>query len=331
MGEIVLGLITSHSPLLSVPVELWTAYAERDKRNPNIYRVPDGKHMTYEDLLAEADPAIAKEITEEKFKARHEANQKGIAKVAEALAKAKPDVLIMFGDDQQEIFTKDVMPALCVFWGEKVPFAQRERGFGSDDAAMRAVSEAYGGDGVQEYPVNADLSLHIIESLNAQEFDVMHMRALEPDKMMSHAFGFVWRRIMSQSGIIPTVPIHVNTYYPPNQPTPQRCYQLGRAIRAAVESWDSDTRVAVIASGGASHFVVDEEVDRQVLKVIQEKDEAGIAALPLNRLQAGTSENRTWIAAAGVAEDLDMELFDYVPCYRTPAGTGCAMAFAQWT
>ena len=37
------------------------------------------------------------------------------------------------------------------------------------------------------------------------------------------------------------------------------------------------------------------------------------------------------MSLAGAAEHLDMDLFDYVPCYRSPAGTGCAMAFAQWT
>jgi 3-O-methylgallate 3,4-dioxygenase len=28
--------------------------------------------------------------------------------------------------------------------------------------------------------------------------------------------------------------------------------------------------------------------------------------------------------------DMEMKLIDYVPCYRTEAGTGCAMAFAEW-
>ena len=57
---------------------------------------------------------------------------------------------------------------------------------------------------------------------------------------------------------------------------------------------------------------------------------AGIAAMPLERLQSGSSEIRNWIAAGAVVEDLEMHLFDYVPCYCSPAGTGCAMAFAEW-
>src|SRR5690606_19762045 len=119
----------------------------------------------------------------------------------------------------------------------------------------------------------------------------------------------VWRRIMGERPI-PSLPIHINTYYPPNQPTPDRCYALGQAIRAAVESWDSPKRVAVLASGGLSHFVVDEELDREALDAMQKKDRQRLAALPRHRLNAGTSEIRNWIAVAGATEHLQMELFD---------------------
>jgi 3-O-methylgallate 3,4-dioxygenase len=78
-------------------------------------------------------------------------------------------------------------------------------------------------------------------------------------------------------------------------------------------------------------FVVDKELDRQLLKALKERDIKIIAALPLERLQSGTLEIRNWIATAGAAQHLEMEVFDCVPCYRSQAGTGCAMAFAQWT
>ena len=76
--------------------------------------------------------------------------------------------------------------------------------------------------------------------------------------------------------------------------------------------------------------MLDEELDHKALKALQDKDVDAIASLPLERLQAGTSEIRNWFATAGVVQHLEMEVFDYVPCYRSPAGTGCAMAFAQW-
>lgn len=328
MAEIVLGLGTSHSPLLSVPADLWGVYGERDQRNPFLYRVPDGKHVTYEALLAEVDPAIAKEITPEVFAARHAANQAGIAKVSEMLAKVNPDVLIMFGDDQQEVFSADFMPALCIFWGETVPFGRRVPA--AADQAMQAARRWYGDGTIEHFPVNAALGRHLVEHLNAKSFDVTHARTIGEGTSISHAFGFVWKRIMGDT-ILPTVPVHINTYFPPNQPTPQRCWELGRAIREAVESWDSSARVAVLASGGFSHFVVDEDIDQQALKALRDQDVAAVAALPLERLQSGTSEIRNWFAAAGAVEHLDWHLIDYVPCYRSPAGTGCAMAFAYWS
>jgi AmmeMemoRadiSam system protein B len=146
---------------------------------------------------------------------------------------------------------------------------------------------------------------------------------------MGHAFSFVYGRLMHGKAV-PTVPVMVNTYYPPNQPTPKRCYELGRTVRAAIESWPSDARVAVVASGGLSHFVIDEELDHQVIDALQRKNVEAIYALPRKRMNSGTSEIRNWLVTAGAVEHLDMKLIDYVPCYRSPAGTGCAMGFAQW-
>jgi len=62
--------------------------------------------------------------------------------------------------------------------------------------------------------------------------------------------------------VIPIVPLVVNTYYPPNQPTPRRCFALGSAVRKAIESFTLDFRVGILASGGLSHFTVDEELDQ---------------------------------------------------------------------
>jgi hypothetical protein len=82
-----------------------------------------------------------------------------------------------------------------------------------------------------------------------------------------HAIGFVHKRIMKD--VVPIVPVCINTYYPPNQPTPRRCYKLGQAIRAAVESYPGDKRVGIIGSGGLSHFVVDEALDRGFIDMLR--------------------------------------------------------------
>ncbi len=95
--------------------------------------------------------------------------------------------------------------------------------------------------------------------------------------------------------VVPIVPVCINTYYPPNQPTPRRCYKLGQAIRAAVESYPGDKRVGIIGSGGLSHFVVDEALDRGFIDMLRRKDAAGIQALPREKLNSGSSEIRNWI------------------------------------
>ncbi len=67
-----------------------------------------------------------------------------------------------------------------------------------------------------------------------------------------------------------------------------------------------------------------------MLKALQDKDAAHLTTLPVELLNSGTSEIRNWITVAAMVEDKDMTLVDYVPCYRSPASTGCAMAFAYW-
>jgi 3-O-methylgallate 3,4-dioxygenase len=131
--------------------------------------------------------------------------------------------------------------------------------------------------------------------------------------------------------IVPIVPVCINTYYPPNQPTPRRCYKLGQAIRAAVESYPGDKRVGIVGSGGLSHFVVDEALDRGLIDMMRRKDAAAIQGLPREKLNSGSSEIRNWICVAGAVEHLSLEWSLYEPGYRTPAGTGTGLGFAFWS
>ena len=99
---------------------------------------------------------------------------------------------------------------------------------------------------------------------------------------------------------------------------------------AGVETWREHARVGILASGGLSHFTIDEALDRAVLEACRNADEATLSALPPAKLDSGNSEIRNWIVAAGAAAGLKMLWQEYVPLYRTPAGTGCGMAFAAW-
>jgi 3-O-methylgallate 3,4-dioxygenase len=331
MAELVLGLASSHSPQLSTLPDGWAQRGERDKGNPELIGT-DGITSNYEDLLARTDVArIAREITPEKFQRRHEQNQEGIAKLVQALYRARLDVLVMVGDDQQEYLLDDNMPAFCVYRGDEVKVAGQQ-------ASPSTGNRLLIGYDTQDKmaPTNADLGRHLIEYLIEDEFDVGSSSFLDPSRGgrahggIGHAFTYIYNRIMTQ-GIIPTVPVMLNTYFPPNQPTPKRCYNLGRSIKGAIEAWPQKARVGIMASGGLSHFVVDEELDQMALEGMQDKSLVKLAQLPREKINSGSSEIRNWIVVTGATEHLKMNLLDYVPCYRSPAGTGCAMGFAKWS
>ena len=330
MAELVLGLASSHSPQLSTPPEGWAGRGERDKGHIELIGT-DGIVSNFEDLLARTDTArIAKEITPARFEQRHQQNQKAIAHLSQKLCDARLDVLVMVGDDQQEYLLDDNMPALCIYWGNEVKVAGHEAGPSTGGQPLIGYHTED-----KQAPTDSALGRHIIEALMEAEFDVGRSSFLDPRRGgrakggIGHAFGYVYNRLMTGQ-TIPTVPIMLNTYYPPNQPTPKRCYNLGQALKSSIESWPKDIRVGILASGGLSHFVVDEELDQAALAGMQAKNVDKLSALPREKINSGSSEIRNWIVATGATEHLDMKVVDYVPCYRSPAGTGCAMGFATW-
>jgi OH-DDVA oxygenase/3-O-methylgallate 3,4-dioxygenase len=77
---------------------------------------------------------------------------------------------------------------------------------------------------------------------------------------MPHAYGFIYKQIFRDK-VVPHVPIDTNGFFPPNQPRAARCLAFGQLVGNAIRGWDADLRVCVIASGGLSHFVVDEDFD----------------------------------------------------------------------
>jgi hypothetical protein len=96
--------------------------------------------------------------------------------------------------------------------------------------------------------------------------------------------------------------------------------------------WESDGRIAIIASGGLSHQIIDEELDHTVLDALQTCDREVMYSIPRDRLNRapGTPEILNWIALAGAMDPEPMKLVDYVPCYRSPAGTGVGVGFGYW-
>jgi hypothetical protein len=287
----------------------------------------EGNRVTYAELLKKAPAGI--DLSPETLKTKVAACERHLDRLAASIAAAKLDALIVVGDDQHEQYFEDNMPAFLVYCGASIANSTLDLPAGAPEYWKRARSVYHEPDAPREYPAADRLGLHLVESLIASEFDISYAKTLAKPRGEGHAFGFVHRRLMKD--IVPVVPLVVNTYYPPNQPRPGRCFQLGAALRQAIEKFDSHSRVGVIASGGLSHFTIDEALDLGVLAACETGNAQALASIPLAKLNSGNSEIRNWIVMAGAAAGMRCEWREYVPLYRTPAGTGCGMAFACWS
>lgn len=328
MGELVLGIGTSHSPMLNATLDEWLRFAPRD---PTLhYFDRDGAPVAYETLLARAGGRFDGECTRERFAERLHAAHAALDRLAGEIERARLDALVVVGDDQKELFLGDNLPALLVYRGATIPHCQRPAKPEWVDWFAAIQSRYYVETGRVDYPADAALARHLVAHLVEHGFDAAASERLPRDEGEGHAFAFVHRRLLHALPSLPVVPVFLNTYYPPNQPTPARCYAIGRAIRAAVESYPAAVRVAVLASGGLSHFVVDEAFDREFIAALRAKNAPALTTLPPARLVSGSSETRNWIAAAGALEGLPLAWAEYVPAYRSPAGTGTGLCFAAW-
>jgi 3-O-methylgallate 3,4-dioxygenase len=328
MADIVIGIASSHTPQLSSGVDMWPDHALRDQRYPLLGK--DAEYHTYEETLAGADPQISRELQPDVWESKYQRVQTAIDSLSAALAAADADLALVIGDDQRELFIDDGIPAFACFTGtELLDMAPDPEAFAKLPKGIQAAYWAVHGEEKAIHPVAQELSAHIAGRLSLADFDLTVFTRQPAGRTLGHAFTFPRYRL-GLPATTPIVPVFVNTYYPPNVPSAARCYALGRELRRAVETWESDARVAVIASGGLTHFVIDEALDRGVLDAIATKDAAALAGIPRGKLRSGNSEILNWVTAAAVLEGLTPTILDYVPGYRTPAGTGTGMGFARW-
>src|SRR5438132_9852163 len=239
MAQIIGGFASSHTPLMYMEGKDWGKRGEQDRRNRELVKMPEGKRVTFDELLALADPAIAKQINEETFIRKEESIQRGLDELEKRFGQTNPDVVVMFGDDQSEWFFDENMPTINVYWGDNIHILPR----GDSGGPLRSyLSEEV------DFPVRSDLGLHIIEHLMEHDFDVSHShyqaekyggkigpatwyldmeRSTEQREFgIPHAFGFPIGRWFDGKQV-PIVPITINTCYPPNWISPKRAYKLG--------------------------------------------------------------------------------------------------------
>ncbi len=325
MARIVAGFGSSHSPMLAAREEDWpVAFLARDRARQHVDL--DGRPCRYDDLLVAAPEDAALRIAPDTLRQRHANVQAAIARLRCDIAAAKLDALIVIGDDQEELFDHSNMPAIGVYYGEAIANAQAKEVSAPLDRARMRYQEP---DGPVDYPCHAPLARHLIASLQQDEFDLSAMARTAPGRFEGHAVSYVHKFLMGAIAV-PVVPVFLNAYYPPNQPTPARCFALGQAIGRAIASFPGEARIGVLASGGLSHFVVDEAFDLAVIDAFRRHDDAFFRTAPLHKLMSGSSEIRNWICLAGAVGGFELDWVSYTPGYRTPALTGTGLCFASF-
>lgn len=236
-------------------------------------------------------PLIGKAI------ARHLENEaywkpffEGYRYVHQWLSKVRPDVVVVFYNDHGLNFFLDKMPTFAI--GAATEYRNADEGWG-----LPAFRPFTGDPG---------LSWHLIESLVAAEFDVTTCQEM----LVDHAFAIPMALLWPGGNPWPvrTVPIAINTVQHP-LPSAARCFKLGEAVGQAIRSYDADSRVLIIGSGGLSHQLdgaragfINTEFDRWSMEQLV-KDPAAVARLSNHQLieRAGTQgvELLMWIAARG--------------------------------
>jgi aromatic ring-opening dioxygenase catalytic subunit (LigB family) len=331
MADVVLGIGSSHSPQLSSTAEMWSDHARRDRSNRHLLG-PDGEFHTFEEMASLRDVSAA-ELTAHTWSLKYDRAQACIQILSKHLQSTSPDVVVIVGDDQRELYDESCNPAiaLCLadeLWDGPPTSSEHDKRF-EEFPGLKAAQWAMHGSEPSQYPVARELSEHLAEHLMSSQFDLAVLSSQKPSQRLGHAFTFCRYRL-GLPPETPIVPVMLNTIYSPNVPSPGRCYDLGRALRRAIDDFPGALRVAIVASGGLSHFVVLEEWDQQVIDAIRKHDAETLASIPRRYFRTGTSEVLNWVTVAGAFEDTDMKLVDYIPAYRSIAGTGTGLAFALW-
>ncbi|MDY0749135.1 protocatechuate 3,4-dioxygenase [Paucibacter sp. R3-3] len=328
MAKIVFGMAVPHSGMLGQKPEDWLNNAERDFKNPELWF--RNRTWTYPELEAHRGKAFEQYLTIEERTARAKRCRAALDEMAAAYRRAKVDVAIILGKDQQEIFPH-FSPSIAIYSGEEVHNGPPQR-------------SVYAPDHHVVHKAHPKLASYLLETFQARGFDLTDLFAWPENVWMErqmkqkadypvvpHAYSFVYHQIMGDEPP-PHVPVLMNLFYPPTQPSMARCIEFGDVLRDAIEAWPEDVRVAVIASGGLSHFVNDEEFDQDILKKLASYDYEGLSAIPNGWFQSGTSEIKIYgtVMKALQHTGAEMTLVDYVPCWRTAAGTGEGMGFMYW-
>ena len=150
------------------------------------------------------------------------------------IAQARPDVVILVYNDHATAFSLDIVPTFAI--GCAAQFAPADEGWGPRPVPV-----------VQGHP---ELASHVAQSVIQQDFDLTIVNRMDVDHGLTVPLSLLFGQ--PQAWPVRVIPLPVNVVlYPP--PSGRRCYELGMAIRRAVESFDTDLNVQIWGTGGMCH------------------------------------------------------------------------------
>jgi len=221
----------------------------------------------------------------------------GMQELGKVLDETKPDVIVFLGSDHVETFSVTCVPTFAIITGSRVVarFAGRE----------------------YNLPNHREMAEDLLSKLVVEHsFDI----AYSEDAELGHAFAVPFEYVIGKRDI-PVVPFFTNVYVPP-LPTPKRCAALGKAIAEIIRG--RKERVAIIASGGMSHFpgtrkYLHPEFDFDRWLVAQ--FEAGNTDALLNMTgtqldEVGNTETLNWATMFGAIGPEQGELIEYLPTWH---------------
>lgn len=279
-------------------------------------------------------PATVAEDTGEQLAAKMARIEAGHAELKRQFDAYAPDILIIIGGDQSEMFDRSNVPQLMIYLGEH---AEGHRPGGliitPGEPPKREPLPPV------ELNVDVDFSKWLLHRLVKQEnFDIAFSDEAKslgrPANGVPHAFANPASYLIDDV-MTPTVLIYENTYDPPSL-SAKRCYDLGAAIARITRH--EPRRIAILGSGGLAHDPygkrsgwLDQPMDRWFLeRLAQGEGKATQALYTFNSdtMVGGTGENRAWITVAGAMETMGSRanIIDYVEAPKTATGLG----FAYW-
>jgi protocatechuate 4,5-dioxygenase, beta chain len=237
----------------------------------------------------------------------------GYIPVREWLDEVKPDVAVVVYNDHGLNFFLDVMPTFAIGAAPEYP----------------NVDEGWGLKELPAVPGDPELSWHVVENMVADEFDITICQEMTVDHGLVIPLSLVWSP--QPSWPVRVLPIAVNTVQHP-VPSASRCYQLGKSLGRALESYPEDTKVVIFGTGGMSHQLqgeragfINSDFDRDFMEKIATDPDA-LAKLTTTDLieQAGSEgiELIMWMVMRGALQDKVKTLHSHyhAPISNTGAG-----------